>query len=73
MFHRRDLDETIHRPASALTTYKQHRGGAAQARTRLSLEHSGFLRKNAFAFEMMGKGWREKILQTIGEVTATLD
>ena len=35
--------------------------------TRLHLEHSGFLPKDAFAFEGLGKGWRGKVAERITE------
>jgi uncharacterized protein YndB with AHSA1/START domain len=41
--------------------------------TRLSLEHSGFVPANAFAFEALGRGWRGKVGQALGEVVATLE
>lgn len=40
--------------------------------TLLRLEHAGFLPKNAFAFEMMGQGWRGRIAARLGEVLASL-
>jgi uncharacterized protein YndB with AHSA1/START domain len=33
---------------------------ATDSGTRLHLEHDGFTEANAFAFDMMGKGWRDK-------------
>ena len=33
---------------------------ATASGTRLHLEHDGFTEANAFAFDMMGKGWRDK-------------
>ena len=33
--------------------------------TRLVLDHAGFVEANAFAYEIMGKGWREKVLERI--------
>jgi uncharacterized protein YndB with AHSA1/START domain len=41
--------------------------------TLLRLDHSGFTAKNDFAFETMGKGWREGVAQRLGKVLATLD
>jgi uncharacterized protein YndB with AHSA1/START domain len=38
--------------------------------TKLSLEHSGFLPKNAFALEAMSKGWRGKMVDRLSEVLA---
>jgi len=40
--------------------------------TLLRLEHSGFLPKNAFAFETMGKGWRGHVAQRMQQVLAEL-
>jgi uncharacterized protein YndB with AHSA1/START domain len=39
--------------------------------TLLRLVHSGFKPSNAYAFEMMGKGWRGKIAERITEVLAS--
>jgi uncharacterized protein YndB with AHSA1/START domain len=36
--------------------------------TRLSLEHAGFLPRNAFAYEAMGKGWRGKLAERVAKV-----
>lgn len=36
--------------------------------TRLTLEHAGFLPRNAMAFEIMGKGWREKIVPALARI-----
>jgi uncharacterized protein YndB with AHSA1/START domain len=36
--------------------------------TKLALEHSGFLPRNAFAFDAMGKGWRGKMVDRLNEV-----
>jgi uncharacterized protein YndB with AHSA1/START domain len=40
--------------------------------TRLSLEHSGFLPINRFAFEAMSQGWSEKLGPRMREVLAGL-
>ncbi len=40
--------------------------------TELTLEHSGFLPRNAFAFEAMGKGWRGKVGERLSDVCARL-
>ncbi len=40
--------------------------------TQLRLEHAGFTAKNAFAIDMMGKGWRGKIAEEIARVASTL-
>jgi uncharacterized protein YndB with AHSA1/START domain len=45
---------------------------SASGGTLLRLVHSGFAPRNAFAFEMMGKGWREKVAQRIAAVVASL-
>jgi uncharacterized protein YndB with AHSA1/START domain len=36
--------------------------------TTLALEHSGFLPRNAFALEVMSKGWRGKMVDRLKEV-----
>jgi uncharacterized protein YndB with AHSA1/START domain len=36
--------------------------------TKLALEHSGFLPRNAFAFDAMSKGWRGKMVDRLNEV-----
>jgi uncharacterized protein YndB with AHSA1/START domain len=36
--------------------------------TKLTLEHSGFLPRNAFAFDVMSKGWRGKMVDRLNEV-----
>ena len=36
--------------------------------TKLVLEHSGFLPRNAFAFDAMSKGWRGKMVDRLDEV-----
>jgi uncharacterized protein YndB with AHSA1/START domain len=36
--------------------------------TKLTLEHSGFLPTNAFAFDVMSKGWRGKMVDRLNEV-----
>jgi uncharacterized protein YndB with AHSA1/START domain len=41
--------------------------------TTLRLEHSGFLAKNAFAFEAMSKGWRSHVGQRLEQLIASLD
>jgi uncharacterized protein YndB with AHSA1/START domain len=41
--------------------------------TLLRLVHSGFTAKNAFAFETMGKGWRDKVGDRIAAAAATID
>jgi uncharacterized protein YndB with AHSA1/START domain len=38
--------------------------------TRLSLEHSGFLPVNAFAFDAMSKGWGGKVAERMSDVLA---
>lgn len=38
--------------------------------TTLRLEHSGFTARNGFAFEMMGKGWRENVVPRMEPVLA---
>jgi uncharacterized protein YndB with AHSA1/START domain len=38
--------------------------------TLLRLVHSGFKPRNAYAFEMMGKGWRGMVAKSIGDVIA---
>jgi uncharacterized protein YndB with AHSA1/START domain len=40
--------------------------------TRLRLEHSGFTEKNGFAFDGLGKGWRGKVGERMGQVLAKL-
>jgi uncharacterized protein YndB with AHSA1/START domain len=40
--------------------------------TLLRLEHAGFLPRNAFAFDGMGKGWRGKVAERMSEVIARL-
>jgi uncharacterized protein YndB with AHSA1/START domain len=40
--------------------------------TLLRLEHAGFLPKNAFAFETMGKGWRGKLAETMDRILREL-
>lgn len=40
--------------------------------THLRLVHSGFRPSNAYAFDMMGKGWRGKIAERIAEVLASV-
>ena len=40
--------------------------------TRLSLEHSGFVPSNAFAFDGARKGWERKVGQGLTEVLAGL-
>ncbi len=40
--------------------------------TLLRLEHAGFGPKNAFAFEMMGQGWRGRVGARLGETLAGL-
>jgi uncharacterized protein YndB with AHSA1/START domain len=44
----------------------------ASGGTLLKLVHSGFKSSDAYAFEMMGNGWRGKIAERIVEVVATL-
>ena len=39
--------------------------------TRLELVHSGFTESNAYAFEMMGKGWRGKLAERISQALAS--
>ena len=41
--------------------------------TRLVLEHSGFLPRNAFAFDAMSKGWSGKVGERLNEVLVRLD
>jgi uncharacterized protein YndB with AHSA1/START domain len=41
---------------------------ATPSGTRLELEHSGFMPINAFAFDIMGKGWRGKVAERMSEV-----
>jgi uncharacterized protein YndB with AHSA1/START domain len=41
--------------------------------TRLRLEHTGFGPKNAFAHEMMSKGWRGHVGERMKSVLATVD
>ncbi len=36
--------------------------------TKLVLEHSGFLPRNAFAFDVMSKGWRGKMVDRLNEI-----
>jgi hypothetical protein len=36
--------------------------------TKLTLEHSGFLPRNAFALDVMSKGWRGKMVDRLKEV-----
>jgi uncharacterized protein YndB with AHSA1/START domain len=40
--------------------------------TRLVLEHAGFLQRNSFAFDIMGRGWRGKMVDRFNEVLAQL-
>ncbi len=40
--------------------------------TQLSLEHAGFLPRNAFAFDIMGRGWRGKMVDRFNEVLTQL-
>ena len=40
--------------------------------TKLFLEHSGFLPRNAMAFEIMGKGWRGKMVDRLNDVLGQL-
>ena len=40
--------------------------------TRLKLEHTGFTKKNAFAFDAMSKGWAGKVGDRLGHVIARL-
>ena len=40
--------------------------------TLLRLVHSGFEPRNAYAFEMMGKGWRGMVAKSIGDVIARM-
>lgn len=41
--------------------------------TKLHLEHAGFGPANAFAFEAMGKGWRNNVPRQLAQVLAALD
>jgi uncharacterized protein YndB with AHSA1/START domain len=41
--------------------------------TLLRLVHSGFKPSNAYAFEIMGKGWRNMISKSIAQVIASMD
>ncbi len=43
-----------------------------RAGTRLTLEHAGFLPRNAFAFDVMGKGWRGKMVDRFNEVLSQI-
>jgi uncharacterized protein YndB with AHSA1/START domain len=40
--------------------------------TKLTLEHAGFLPRNAFAFDAMSKGWRGKMVDRLNAVLETL-
>lgn len=40
--------------------------------TLLRLVHSGFTAKNSFAYDVMSKGWHDKVTRQIAEVTATV-
>ena len=42
----------------------------ADGGTQLTLEHAGFLPRNAFAFDAMGQGWRGKLAERIAAVIA---
>lgn len=43
---------------------------AADGGTHLHLEHSGFLPKDAFAFDGLGKGWRGKLAERMAQALA---
>lgn len=40
--------------------------------TLLRLVHSGFTEQNNFAYDVMSKGWHDKVTRQIGEVAASL-
>lgn len=44
---------------------------AANGGTKLHLSHAGFTAKNAFAFDMMGKGWRGGVAEKMSAVFAS--
>lgn len=46
---------------------------SASGGTLLRLEHEGFLPKDAFAYENMGKGWRGKLAQQIEKAVAEIE
>ena len=45
---------------------------SASGGTLLRLEHSGFTPRNGFAFDAMGKGWREAVATRIASHLAAL-
>jgi uncharacterized protein YndB with AHSA1/START domain len=38
--------------------------------TKLALSHTGFTEDNAFAYQMMGEGWRSKVGPALGKLLA---